>query len=41
MPDSRLTVAVLASSHNIRALDPIDKVTVVTLKVRDRWCQRS
>ncbi|KAI0065005.1 plasma-membrane proton-e [Artomyces pyxidatus] len=27
-----LTVAVLASSHNIKALDPIDKVTVVTLK---------
>ncbi|TFY83751.1 hypothetical protein EWM64_g257 [Hericium alpestre] len=27
-----LTVAVLASSHNIKALDPIDKVTVLTLK---------
>ncbi|EIM83596.1 plasma-membrane proton-e [Stereum hirsutum FP-91666 SS1] len=27
-----LTVAVLASSHNIKALDPIDKVTVTTLK---------
>ena len=31
----RLTVAVLASSHNVKALDPIDKVTVVTLKVCD------
>ncbi|KAN0105177.1 plasma-membrane proton-e [Russula decolorans] len=30
--DWMLTVAVLASSHNIKALDPIDKVTVVTLK---------
>ena len=27
-----LTVAVLASSHNVKALDPIDKVTVTTLK---------
>ncbi|KZT19439.1 plasma-membrane proton-e [Neolentinus lepideus HHB14362 ss-1] len=27
-----LAVAVLASSHNIKSLDPIDKVTVVTLK---------
>ncbi|TFK50293.1 plasma-membrane proton-e [Heliocybe sulcata] len=27
-----LAVAVLASSHNIKALDPVDKVTVVTLK---------
>ncbi|TFK50282.1 plasma-membrane proton-e [Heliocybe sulcata] len=27
-----LAAAVLASSHNIKALDPIDKVTVVTLK---------
>ncbi|KAA1470486.1 plasma-membrane proton-e [Dentipellis sp. KUC8613] len=27
-----LAVAVLASSHNIKALDPIDKVTVLTLK---------
>ncbi|KAF8480397.1 plasma-membrane proton-e [Russula ochroleuca] len=27
-----LTVAVLASSHNVKALDPIDKVTVITLK---------
>jgi len=35
----RLTVAVLASSHNVKALDPIDKVTVVTLKVRDNCCQ--
>ncbi|KAI0287666.1 plasma-membrane proton-e [Russula brevipes] len=30
--DWMLTVAVLASSHNVKALDPIDKVTVVTLK---------
>ncbi|KAI0305222.1 plasma-membrane proton-e [Multifurca ochricompacta] len=30
--DWMLTVAVLASSHNIKALDPIDKVTVITLK---------
>ncbi|KAI0311632.1 plasma-membrane proton-e [Amylostereum chailletii] len=30
--DWMLTVAVLASSHNIRSLDPIDKVTVTTLK---------
>ena len=35
----RLTVAVLASSHNVKALDPIDKVTVVTLKVRDNCCR--
>lgn len=28
----RLTVAVLASSHNLKALDPIDKVTITTLK---------
>jgi hypothetical protein len=35
----RLTVAVLASSHNIKALDPIDKVTVVTLKVCYGCCQ--
>jgi hypothetical protein len=35
----RLTVAVLASSHNIKALDPIDKVTVVTLKVRIDMCR--
>lgn len=28
-----LAVAALASSHNIKALDPIDKVTVITLKV--------
>jgi hypothetical protein len=27
-----LTVAVLASSHNVKSLDPIDKVTVTTLK---------
>jgi H+-transporting ATPase len=27
-----MTVAVLASSHNIKSLDPIDKVTVLTLK---------
>ncbi|KZT60582.1 plasma-membrane proton-e [Calocera cornea HHB12733] len=27
-----LAVAVLASSHNIKALDPIDRVTIVTLK---------
>lgn len=27
-----MTVAVLASSHNIRKLDPIDKVTILTLK---------
>ncbi|KAI0322629.1 plasma-membrane proton-e [Amylostereum chailletii] len=30
--DWMLTVAVLASSHNIKALDPIDKVTLSTLK---------
>ncbi|KAI0037190.1 plasma-membrane proton-e [Vararia minispora EC-137] len=30
--DWMLTVAVLASSHNVKALDPIDKVTVMTLK---------
>lgn len=28
-----MTVAVLASSHNVKSLDPIDKVTVVSLKV--------
>lgn len=28
-----MTVAVLASSHNIKSLDPIDKVTIVGLKV--------
>lgn len=28
-----MAVAVLASSHNIKGLDPIDKVTVVGLKV--------
>ncbi|KAJ7441468.1 plasma-membrane proton-e [Mycena galericulata] len=27
-----MTVAVLASSHNIRSLDPIDKVTIIGLK---------
>lgn len=27
-----MTVAVLASSHNIKSLDPIDKVTIQTLK---------
>jgi len=27
-----MCVAVLASSHNIKMLDPIDKVTIVTLK---------
>ncbi|KAH9942776.1 hypothetical protein B0H21DRAFT_779923 [Amylocystis lapponica] len=27
-----MTVAVLASSHNVKALDPIDKVTIVGLK---------
>jgi hypothetical protein len=29
-----MTVAVLASSHNIKSLDPIDKVTIIGLKVR-------
>jgi H+-transporting ATPase len=32
-PNWFMTVAVLASSHNVRGLDPIDKVTVVGLKV--------
>ena len=32
-PNWFMTVAVLASSHNIKGLDPIDKVTVVGLKV--------
>lgn len=27
-----MTVAILASSHNIKTLDPIDKVTVLSLK---------
>ncbi len=27
-----MTVAVLASSHNVKSLDPIDKVTIVALK---------
>lgn len=27
-----MTVAVLASSHNVKSLDPIDKVTILTLK---------
>ncbi|RSH85711.1 hypothetical protein EHS25_003852 [Saitozyma podzolica] len=31
-PNWFMTVAVLASSHNVRGLDPIDKVTVVGLK---------
>ncbi|KAJ3173665.1 hypothetical protein HDU88_002754 [Geranomyces variabilis] len=31
-PDWFMTVAVLASSHNIEALDPIDKVTILALK---------
>jgi H+-transporting ATPase len=29
-----MTAAVLASSHNVKSLDPIDKVIVVALKVR-------
>lgn len=32
-PNWFMTVAVLASSHNVRLLDPIDKVTIVGLKV--------
>ncbi|KAJ7767696.1 E1-E2 ATPase-domain-containing protein [Mycena metata] len=40
-----MTVAVLASSHNIKSLDPIDKVTIIGLKdfpgaqenLRSRW----
>jgi H+-transporting ATPase len=28
-----MTVAVLSSSHNVKLLDPIDKVTIVGLKV--------
>ena len=32
-PNWFMTAAVLASSHNIKGLDPIDKVTVVGLKV--------
>ena len=28
-----MTVAVFASSHNVKSLDPIDKATVVGLKV--------
>lgn len=38
-PNWFMTVAVLASSHNIKQLDPIDKVTVVGLKVGEerRW----
>ncbi|WVW85256.1 plasma-membrane proton-efflux P-type ATPase [Kwoniella bestiolae CBS 10118] len=31
-PNWFMTVAVLASSHNVRGLDPIDKVTIVGLK---------
>lgn len=31
-PDWFMAVAVLASSHNIRSLDPIDKVVVCALK---------
>ncbi|KAJ3161667.1 hypothetical protein HDU86_006437 [Geranomyces michiganensis] len=31
-PNWLMTVAVLASSHNIQALDPIDKVTILALK---------
>jgi H+-transporting ATPase len=27
-----MAVAALASSHNIKSLDPIDKVTILTLK---------
>lgn len=30
--DWLMCVAVLASSHNIKMLDPIDKVTILTLK---------
>lgn len=32
-PNWFMAVAVLASSHNVKSLDPIDKVTVVGLKV--------
>lgn len=32
-PNWFMTVAVLASSHNVKSLDPIDKVTIVGLKV--------
>lgn len=32
-PNWFMAVAVLASSHNVKQLDPIDKVTVVGLKV--------
>ncbi|GBE83569.1 hypothetical protein BKA93DRAFT_127854 [Sparassis latifolia] len=31
-PDWFMTVAVLASSHNVKSLDPIDKVTIIGLK---------
>lgn len=31
-PDWLMAVAVLASSHNIKSLDPIDKVTIIGLK---------
>ena len=31
-PDWLMTVAVLASSHTIKSLDPIDKITILTLK---------
>lgn len=27
-----MTVAILASSHNVKSLDPIDRVTILTLK---------
>ena len=33
-PNWFMAVAVLASSHNVKMLDPIDKVTIVGLKVR-------
>lgn len=32
-PNWFMAVAVLASSHKIKSLDPIDKVTIVGLKV--------
>ena len=32
-PDWFMTVAVLASSHNVKSLDPIDKVTIIGLNV--------
>ena len=32
-PNWFMTVAVLASSHNVKGLDPIDKVTIIGLKV--------